>query len=101
LRGASLHAPDLIRHGVAGACLKKIRAAPRDRQALADAFSLLDQLSISSATIELVEAIDLAQRTRLSLYDASYLWLACTFDVELVTLDDNLVRANEALRGGP
>ena len=65
-----------------------------------DAFSLLDELSISPATVDLVEAIDLAQRTRLSLYDASYLWLACTFDVELVTLDDKLARADEALRGG-
>ena len=63
-----------------------------------DAFSLLDELSISSATVDLVEAIDLAQRTRLSLYDASYLWLACTFDVELVTLDDKLARADEDLR---
>jgi predicted nucleic acid-binding protein len=70
------------------------------RQALMDAFSLLDELSISPATVDLVEAIDSAQRTRLSLYDVSYLWLACTFDVELVTRD-KLARADEALRGGP
>jgi predicted nucleic acid-binding protein len=101
LRGASLRAPNLIRFEVASACLNKIRAAPGERQALLDAFSLLDELSISSETVDLAEAIDLAQRTRLSLYDASYLWLAYKFEVGLVTLDDKLARADEALRSGP
>jgi predicted nucleic acid-binding protein len=81
--------------------LKKIRTAPREREALLEAFSLLDELSISSETVDLAEVIDFAQRTNLSLDDASYLWLAHTFDVELVTLDDNLARADETLRGGP
>ncbi len=101
LRGASLHAPHLIRYEVASACLKKIRTAPHERQALRDAFSLLDELSISSEVVDLAAAIDLAQRTRLSLYDASYLWLAHRFDVELVTLDDKLARADEELRSEP
>jgi len=95
----SLHAPDLVRFEVASACLKKIRAAPGERQALLDAFSLLDELSISSDAVDLEEAIDLAQRTNLSLYDASYLWLARAHGVELVTLDDKLARADEARRG--
>ncbi|HEY1452620.1 MAG TPA: type II toxin-antitoxin system VapC family toxin [Roseiarcus sp.] len=101
LRGFSLRAPDLIRFEVASACLKKIRAAPRERQALFDAFSLLDDLSISSDAVDLEGAIDLAQLTKLSLYDASYLWLARALGVELVTLDDKLARADEALRGWP
>jgi predicted nucleic acid-binding protein len=43
--------------------------------------------------------IVLAERTKLSLYDASYLWLARTLGAELVTLDENLLRADRALRG--
>ncbi len=86
---------------MASACLKKIRAAPGEQQALLDAFSLLDDLSISSDAVDLEGAIDLAQLTKLSLSDASYLWLARAIGVELVTLDDELARAKEALRGRP
>lgn len=93
VRGATLHAPSLIRFEVANACLKKMRAAPAERRALLDAFSLIDELRILSKTVDLVDAIALAERTKLTLYDASYLWLARALNVELVTLDDKLVRA--------
>lgn len=98
LRGASLHAPGLLEFEVANACLKKMRACPGERQALLEAFSLLNALSIALERINVAEAIALAQRTKLSLYDASYLWLARVLDAELVTLDDKLARADKALR---
>ena len=97
LREATLHAPTLIGYEVANACLKKIRAAPAERQALLEAFSLLDALPISLVTVDLDAAIVLAKRTKLSLYDASYLWLARALDAELVTLDGRLARADEEL----
>ncbi len=98
LRGATLCAPGLIRFEVANACLKKIRAAPAERQALLEAFSFLDAFSISAEAVNLAETIALAEQTRLSLYDASYLWLARALDAELVTLDEKLARADENLR---
>ena len=98
LRGASLHAPALLEFEVANACLKKMRVSPGERQALLEAFSLLDRLTIVSERVHLVEAIALAERTKLSLYDASYLWLARVLDAELVTLDDKLARADKGLR---
>jgi len=98
LRGASLHAPLLLAFEAANACLKKMRAAPGERQALLDAFSLLEELPISPETVDLAEAIALAERAKLSLNDASYLWLAHALDAELVTLDEKLARADEALR---
>jgi predicted nucleic acid-binding protein len=98
LRGATLCAPSLISFEVANACLKKIRAAPTERPALLEAFSFLDALSISLEIVNLAEAIVLAERMKLSLYDASYLWLAHTLGVELVTLDDKLGLADEKLR---
>jgi predicted nucleic acid-binding protein len=78
--------------------LKKIRAAPGERETLLEAFSLLDALSISLETVDLKAAVVLAEQTKLSLYDASYLWLARALDAELVTLDERLARANENLR---
>jgi len=98
LRGASLHAPDLLEYEVANACLKKVRASPDERQMLLQAFSLLDALSIALERVNLPEAIALAEKMRLSLYDASYLWLARAIGVELVTLDGKLARADKALR---
>jgi predicted nucleic acid-binding protein len=97
LRGCFLYAPVLLGFEVANACLKKIRAAPRERRLLLDAFGLLNELSITLEPIDLAEAITLAERTKLSLYDASYLWLARALDAELITLDDKLRRAHEAL----
>ena len=98
LRNATLGAPSLIGFEVANACLKKIRAAPAEREALVEAFSLLDALSISLEAVDLGGAIALAERMKLSLYDASYLWLAHARGAELVTLDDRLARADEHIR---
>jgi predicted nucleic acid-binding protein len=97
LRGCSLHAPSLLEFEVANACLKKIRAAPAERQELLEAFALLDELAIAFKTVDFADTIALAERTKLSLYDASYLWLARALDAELVTLDDKLARADEPL----
>lgn len=99
LHGASLHAPSLIGFEVANAYLKKMRARPAERQTLFDAFSFFHELAISQEPVDLDEAIKLAEQTKLSLYDASYLWLARVLGVELVTLDDKLARADNALRG--
>ena len=98
LRDASLHAPLLLGFEVANACLKKMRANPGERRALLEAYSLVEELPIAFDAVDLAEAIVLAERTKLSLYDASYLWLARALDAELVTLDEKLARADEELR---
>lgn len=98
LRGASLRAPSLIQFEVANACLKKMRAVPGERRPLLQAFSFFDRLSITPETVDIAAALALAERTKLSLYDASYLWLAHALDAELVTLDDKLVRVDRELR---
>jgi predicted nucleic acid-binding protein len=85
---------------VANACLKKVRASPGERQVLLEAFSLLNALSIALERPNVTEAMALAERTKLSFYDASYLWLARALDAELITLDDKLDRADKALPGG-
>jgi predicted nucleic acid-binding protein len=97
LRGASLYAPALLEFEVANACLKKIRTSPPERQLLLDAFALFKDLSITLEPIDVAATIIVAERTKLSLYDASYLWLARALGAELITLDDKLARAHEAL----
>jgi predicted nucleic acid-binding protein len=99
LRDAALYAPMLLGFEVANACVKKLRTAPSERQALLKAFSLFDSLAIGFELIDLAEVVTLAERVKLTVYDASYLWLARALDAELVTLDGRLARADEALRG--
>jgi len=73
--------------------LKKMWATPAERQALLDAFSLMDELGISSKAVGLFETIVRPEQAKLTLYDARYLWLARALDAELVTLDDQLAFA--------
>jgi predicted nucleic acid-binding protein len=98
LHASSLYAPSVIEFEVANACLKKMRASPAERDGLLQAFSLLDRLSIKLEAIDLAATLALAERTKLSVYDASYLWLVRFLGAELVTLDDRLARADSALR---
>ncbi|MDO8679332.1 MAG: type II toxin-antitoxin system VapC family toxin [Acidobacteriota bacterium] len=51
--------------------------------------------------LDSAEVLELALRTGLTIYDAAYLWLAMSRDVELVTLDKELARVNQALRELP
>ena len=77
---------------------KRCARLPASGSLLLGAFSFLNALSIALERINVAEAIALAKRAKLSLYDASYLWLAHALDAELVTLDDKLSRADKALR---
>jgi predicted nucleic acid-binding protein len=95
LAGATLYAPDLLGFEVANACLKKIRALPTEAETLRQAFSFFFTLDITFERVHLAEALALAEREKLSLYDASYLWLADRLKAELVTLDEKLHRAYE------
>ena len=70
----------------------------RRAEALIEALSLLDALSISLETVKLDGAIVLAERMKLSLYDASYLWLAHARATSLSRLTDRLARADEDMR---
>ena len=63
----------------------------------------MEQYELSFATpiqahdVDSREVVLLAERMRLSAYDASYLWLARRLNCELVTLDTDLAAAAVAL----
>ena len=93
LRRASLFAPTLLRYEVGSVCLKKIRRHPERRADLLAALDLVDRMDFQEVEVPPVEAVDLAERTGLTLYDAAYLWLARSLGVALVTLDTRLEAA--------
>lgn len=93
LKGATLHAPAFIDVEMASVCLKKLREATYSHDVVLGMYAAYASVVIRRSDIVLLEAIDLAERSKLSLYDASYLWLSRRLGAELVTLDDKLERA--------
>jgi predicted nucleic acid-binding protein len=96
--GESLVAPTLFDYEMANIGWKKLRRHPDKHTALMAAMRRVPTLPITKVAVPIGELFALASETGLSAYDASYLWLAMSRDLELVTLDDQLARANQELR---
>ncbi|MEY4634326.1 MAG: hypothetical protein RJA55_124 [Acidobacteriota bacterium] len=96
--GETLIAPHLIDYELANICWKRIRREPMAGPGLLTMLSGLASLGIRHIEVPAVEVATLAMQTGLTAYDASYLWLAMSRDLELVTLDSQLARVNQALR---
>ena len=93
LDGCRLAAPALLSYEIASVCLKKMRRHPAERAAFAQAFGRLSELGVAETDVDIDEVLLLAERKRLTSYDASYLWLAVELGAELVTLDRRLAAA--------
>jgi len=98
LDGATLFAPTLLPFEIINACATKLRRHPDLRIEILQAFALHDGMAVETLEVDGSEVLALAERFRLTGYDASYLWLAQRLDAELVTLDTPLARAAIALR---
>ncbi|OGI43880.1 MAG: hypothetical protein A2150_02575 [Candidatus Muproteobacteria bacterium RBG_16_64_11] len=97
IRGSSLHAPTLIEYELASVCLKKLRQYSKQRAALLAGHALAKQMAVRKHSVDTQEIVLLAEKTKLTAYDAAYLWLAGSLGAELVTLDKRLARAVESL----
>jgi predicted nucleic acid-binding protein len=93
LASAVCYAPEFIDVELASTCLKKIRLGVYSRDVLLSMYSAFGRVPINRVKVDLPAAIVLAEQKNLSLYDASYLWLAQSRGVELVTLDARLAKA--------
>lgn len=98
LTGRRLVAPALLAFELAQVCSTKIRGHPQLRGVLLDQYiAALDGLPIEFAPVGFEAIPQLAERTRLSAYDAAYLWLAIAHDAPLVTLDKKLAKAHRSI----
>ena len=93
LQGASLIAPALLPFEIANSCVTKLRRHPEQRDALMTAFGMLDRMEVGIVEVDHGEVLGLAERSGLTAYEASYLWLARRTSYELVTLDRRLEAA--------
>ncbi len=96
LEDGVLVAPTLLGCELANVCLIKMRQHPEQGEALLRAYAYRRRLSIEEVEVDFDATVDLASRTGLTAYDASYLWLARKLNAELVTLDEQLANAASA-----
>jgi predicted nucleic acid-binding protein len=93
LENSPLAAPTLLPFEMASVCLQKLRRYPESRDSLLAAYALSNRLGIKLVEVQFGETLALAEQTSLTVYDASYLWVAPALGAELITLDSDLVRA--------
>ena len=87
-----LVAPELINYEVGNVLVTKTGLRSRD---IAEIFGHFSDLEIQTYTLGAEEyrtSLDLAQRYKLTVYDASYLALAAALNIKLVTADKTLAR---------
>jgi predicted nucleic acid-binding protein len=99
LDGAEVFAPELLRFELANMAWKKIKRQPDDATKILTALSLaLDsRFGLIWQHVDARDVVLLAHATGTTPYDASYLWLAASLGADLVTLDERLARAVDAL----
>ena len=88
-----LAAPMLLSFEIANVGIKKMRRHPTRRAELAQAFGRLPEYGVVETDVDIDAVLVLAERKRLSAYDASYLGLALELGADLVTLDRRLAGA--------
>jgi predicted nucleic acid-binding protein len=96
LDGAIVFAPTLLIFELANAALKKMRRSPADGPRILSALArgLEGRWRLNWHNVEPTDVTLVANATGLSIYDASYLWLAGALGADLVTLDERLAAAS-------
>ena len=94
LSSSTLVAPQLLWFELTSIAFKKAAKHPGLVDQIREAFRMAGQLAIEILAVDHLDVIELATRTRLTTYDASYLWLTRKTGGELVTLDKRLSKAS-------
>ena len=88
--GHRLHAPTLIVFELMSVAWKRGKKQPAAAGLFLEALEVLDGLGLRFRGIDQREVVQLGLATGLTAYDATYLWLARTLGMPLVTLDQKL-----------
>ncbi len=91
LIGRTLHAPALIDVEMASVALRKTQALPTDT--VLACLASYRALALVRHPVESLALVGLAQRYRLTVYDAAYLHVASVLRAPLITFDQALGRA--------
>ena len=92
LAGRTPHAPTLIEHEIASVAMKKL-AQGWPAQSVQSALAGFANHALELHQTDVLAQVELAQRYKLSAYDAAYLWLAAELKAPLATFDAKLGKA--------
>jgi predicted nucleic acid-binding protein len=96
LHGRSLHAPNLLDFEIANVGLKKLARGRVGRETVAAALRAYGRLPIERHGVDAESMLAIAERYRLTAYDAAYLCVAEQLGAPLATLDGKLAEAARA-----
>lgn len=88
-------APRLLNFELANVVLVKGRREPHKMRACIEAFEIFLHSKIEFSDVDFLAVLPLAQRRNLSAYDASYVWLALSRGLDLVSLDRRMIAVFE------
>ncbi len=86
-------APTLIDYEIGSVYLKKIKYHPQLRQQIDECYQVYCDSAIERVDVPVSSVVAIAEKYSLTVYDASYFWLAATLNLELITLDKQLASA--------
>jgi predicted nucleic acid-binding protein len=92
LEGRQLYAPQLLDYEVASIALHKMRRG-LDSEAARAALRMYESTDIRLLNVDGRDLVELAERYRLTAYDAAYLWVAAELRAPLITFDARLGEA--------
>ena len=90
LEGAELYAPPLLAYELTSVARKKVLRYPQLREKISKALEIGLSLNINWTEADHAAVLQLALDTGLTTYDASYLYLARSLGVPLLTFDERL-----------
>jgi predicted nucleic acid-binding protein len=93
LRGRTLSAPHLVDFEMTSVGLKKVQRERLPQGAVLESLQAYAALSVERYSVDPPAVLALAQRYKLTAYDAAYLWVAERLEAPLVTFDALLARA--------
>lgn len=92
-RGVDLFAPTLLNYEMASAATKKIAENPRLRETVVGRLETFLHSGINRLEVDYLAVVGVVEDTGLTLYDASYFYLARVMGLPLLTFDGELSRA--------
>lgn len=96
LEGYEFYAPSLMAFELINTAWKKVIRDPSQRPGIIESLNLALSTPINWTEIDFDKTLALALETRLTAYDASYLYLAQTLGMPLATFDRKLSAAAQA-----
>ena len=91
-QGVDLFAPTLLNYEMASAASRKITENPRLRETVVERLEAFLHTGIHRLDVDYLAVVEVVAATGLTLYDASYLYLARLMGLPLLTFDGELSR---------